>query len=62
VKFADAAYLLLPAAHLGEMNLTSMNGERRMRLAVISYSNIVVLLSGANARTMHIKTVTAQAA
>ena len=32
-KFADAAHLLLPAAHPGEMNLTSMNGERRMRLS-----------------------------
>jgi len=30
---ADAAHLLLPAAHPGEMNLTSMNGERRMRLS-----------------------------
>jgi len=33
VKFADAAHMLLPAAHPGEMNLTSMNGERRMRLS-----------------------------
>ncbi|MGA7799298.1 MAG: arsenate reductase (azurin) large subunit [Gammaproteobacteria bacterium] len=33
VKFSDAAHLLLPAAHPGEMNLTSMNGERRMRLS-----------------------------
>src|SRR6185369_6996507 len=33
VKVADAAHLLLPAAHPGEMNLTSMNGERRMRLS-----------------------------
>ncbi len=32
-KFSDAAHLLLPAAHPGEMNLTSMNGERRMRLS-----------------------------
>lgn len=31
--FADAAHLLLPAAQPGEMNLTSMNGERRMRLS-----------------------------
>jgi len=31
--FAEAAQLLLPAAHPGEMNLTSMNGERRMRLS-----------------------------
>lgn len=31
--FAEAAHLLLPAAHPGEMNLTSMNGERRMRLS-----------------------------
>jgi arsenite oxidase large subunit len=30
--FAEAAHLLLPAAHPGEMNLTSMNGERRLRL------------------------------
>lgn len=29
----DAAHLALPAAHPGEMNLTSMNGERRMRLS-----------------------------
>ncbi|HNN91444.1 MAG TPA: arsenate reductase (azurin) large subunit [Pseudomonadota bacterium] len=31
--FAEAAHLLLPAAHPGEMNLTSMNGERRLRLS-----------------------------
>lgn len=30
---AEAAHLLLPAAHAGETNLTSMNGERRMRLS-----------------------------
>lgn len=30
---ADSAHLLLPAAHPGEMNLTSMNGERRIRLS-----------------------------
>lgn len=29
---AEAAHLLLPAAHPGEQILTSMNGERRMRL------------------------------
>lgn len=28
----DASHLLLPAAQPGEMNLTSMNGERRLRL------------------------------
>ncbi len=33
VMFAEAAHLLLPAAHPGEMNLTSMNGERRLRLS-----------------------------
>jgi len=32
-KFAEAAHLLLPATHTGEMNLTSMNGERRLRLS-----------------------------
>ena len=32
-KFASAAHLLLPATHPGEMDLTSMNGERRMRLS-----------------------------
>jgi arsenite oxidase large subunit len=32
-KMAEAAHLMLPAAHPGEMNLTSMNGERRMRLS-----------------------------
>ncbi len=32
-KFAVAGHLMLPAAHPGEMNLTSMNGERRMRLS-----------------------------
>ncbi|RMG35898.1 MAG: arsenate reductase (azurin) large subunit, partial [Gammaproteobacteria bacterium] len=32
-KFAQASHLMLPAAHPGEMNLTSMNGERRMRLS-----------------------------
>ena len=30
---AEAAHLMLPATHPGEMNLTSMNGERRMRLS-----------------------------
>ncbi|MBA4742889.1 MAG: arsenate reductase (azurin) large subunit [Azoarcus sp.] len=30
---AEEAHLLLPAAHPGEMNLTSMNGERRLRLS-----------------------------
>jgi arsenite oxidase large subunit len=30
---AGAAHLMLPAAHPGEMNLTSMNGERRLRLS-----------------------------
>ena len=29
----DTAHLALPAVHPGEMNLTSMNGERRMRLS-----------------------------
>lgn len=29
---ADVAHLMLPSAQAGEMNLTSMNGERRMRL------------------------------
>lgn len=33
VKFSEASHLLLPAAHPGEMNLTSMNGERRIRLS-----------------------------
>jgi arsenite oxidase large subunit len=32
-KLTEAAHMLLPAAHPGEMNLTSMNGERRMRLS-----------------------------
>jgi arsenite oxidase large subunit len=32
-KLVEAAHMLLPAAHPGEMNLTSMNGERRMRLS-----------------------------
>jgi arsenite oxidase large subunit len=32
-KLAEAAHLMLPAVHPGEMNLTSMNGERRMRLS-----------------------------
>ncbi|CAN0506479.1 unnamed protein product [Ectocarpus sp. 12 AP-2014] len=32
-KFAEASHMLLPAAHPGEMNLTSMNGERRLRLS-----------------------------
>ncbi|HUL08100.1 MAG TPA: arsenate reductase (azurin) large subunit, partial [Candidatus Acidoferrum sp.] len=31
-KIAQAAHVVLPAATSGEMNLTSMNGERRMRL------------------------------
>jgi arsenite oxidase large subunit len=30
---ADVAHLVLPAAQPGEMNLTSMNGERRIRLS-----------------------------
>jgi len=29
----DAAHIALPAAHPGEINLTSMNGERRLRLS-----------------------------
>ncbi|MBV1790260.1 arsenate reductase (azurin) large subunit [Marinobacterium sp. D7] len=32
-KFATGGHLMLPATHPGEMNLTSMNGERRMRLS-----------------------------
>ncbi|MBU6290859.1 MAG: arsenate reductase (azurin) large subunit [Burkholderiales bacterium] len=32
-KLAEAAHLMLPSAHPGEMNLTSMNGERRLRLS-----------------------------
>lgn len=32
-KLEEAAHLMLPAAHPGEMNLTSMNGERRIRLS-----------------------------
>jgi arsenite oxidase large subunit len=32
-KLAEAAHMLLPAAHPGEANLTSMNGERRLRLS-----------------------------
>src|SRR6516162_2653639 len=31
-KIGEDAHLILPAATSGEMNLTSMNGERRMRL------------------------------
>jgi arsenite oxidase large subunit len=31
-KISEAAHVILPAATSGEMNLTSMNGERRMRL------------------------------
>lgn len=31
-KIGQAAHVILPAATSGEMNLTSMNGERRMRL------------------------------
>lgn len=30
---AEEAHMLLPAAHPGEANLTSMNGERRLRLS-----------------------------
>jgi arsenite oxidase large subunit len=30
---AEEAHLMFPAAHPGEMNLTSMNGERRLRLS-----------------------------
>ena len=33
VMFSEASSMLLPAAHPGEMNLTSMNGERRCRLS-----------------------------
>jgi arsenite oxidase large subunit len=32
-SLADAAHLMLPSAHPGETNLTSMNGERRLRLS-----------------------------
>lgn len=31
-KIGEAAHVILPAATAGEINLTSMNGERRMRL------------------------------
>ena len=31
-QIGQAAHVILPAAEAGEMNLTSMNGERRMRL------------------------------
>ena len=31
-QIGEAAHVILPAATAGEMNLTSMNGERRMRL------------------------------
>ena len=31
-KIGEACHVLLPAATSGEANLTSMNGERRMRL------------------------------
>ena len=31
-KIGECAHVVLPAATSGEMNLTSMNGERRMRL------------------------------
>jgi arsenite oxidase large subunit len=31
-KIGEAAHVVLPAATSGEMNLTSMNGERRMRI------------------------------
>ena len=31
-KIGECAHVMLPAATSGEMNLTSMNGERRMRL------------------------------
>ena len=33
MMFSEASHLLLPAAHPGETNLTSMNGERRCRLS-----------------------------
>ncbi len=32
-KLAEVAHLMLPSTHPGEMNLTSMNGERRLRLS-----------------------------
>jgi arsenite oxidase large subunit len=32
-KFARAGHIMMPSVHPGEMNLTSMNGERRMRLS-----------------------------
>ena len=32
-KFAEYSHMVLPATHPGEMNLTSMNGERRLRLS-----------------------------
>lgn len=32
-KFAQAGHLMFPGAHPGERNLTSMNGERRLRLS-----------------------------
>lgn len=32
-KFAQAGHLMLPAAHPGEVEITAMNGERRIRLS-----------------------------
>ena len=32
-SLAQAAHLMMPSTHPGEMNLTSMNGERRLRLS-----------------------------
>ena len=32
-KLRETAHLMLPSTHPGEMNLTSMNGERRLRLS-----------------------------
>lgn len=32
-SFAQVGHMMLPATHPGEMNLTSMSGERRMRLS-----------------------------
>lgn len=32
-KFAEAGHLMLPAAHPGEVEITAMNGERRIRLS-----------------------------
>ena len=52
-KLAEAAHLMLPPTHPGEMNLTSMNGERRLRLSAKVHGSAGYRLAGLPDRRTH---------